>query len=122
MTDQKLSILLVEDNPLFQNIMSDMLPSHELRIANNSKEALAKFSDTNPDIVFLDIALPDGNGQDLLIKMREIKKDAYIIMTTASRLREDVIKSMNEGAEGYIMKPFSEEMINEAIKEYIESC
>jgi DNA-binding NtrC family response regulator len=97
-----------------------MLEGYDLLSAVTYQEGLAKYKENTPEITFLDISLPDGSGHDLLKEIRRITPDAYVIMMTASRIREDILQSMKEGAEGYIMKPFSSEMVKECIKEYYE--
>jgi len=118
--EKKLSILLVEDNGMFLNIAEEMLKGHNVISTETAKEGMDAYENEGPDITFLDIELPDGNGHEILKRIKEINKDAYVIMMTKSRLKDDVIKSMEEGAEGYITKPFSEGMIMQCIKEYHE--
>jgi two-component system chemotaxis response regulator CheY len=117
---EKLNILLIEDNGMFLTIAEEMLAGHEVFPARTFKEGWDEYNKNQPDITFLDIALPDGSGQDLLSQIKGVNPDSYVIMMTSSRLREDVMKSMEHGAEGYIMKPFSEEMIQQSIKEYYD--
>jgi two-component system chemotaxis response regulator CheY len=117
---KNLSILIVEDNGMFLTIAQEMLPEHDVITAGSAKDGLALYKKHNPDIVFLDITLPDGNGHDVLGEIKKINKDAYVIMLTASRLKDDVIKSMDEGAEGYVMKPFSDGMIHQCIEEFLK--
>lgn len=121
MTDTpKLKILAIEDNNMFINIVAELLPDHSIKGAHTAEEGLKKYKEFMPDITFLDIALPDGNGHDLLIQIRQQYPDAYVVMMTASRLKEDILQSMQEGAQGYIIKPFSSEMLNGCVKEYFE--
>jgi len=118
--EKKLSILLVEDNGMFLNIAEEMLKGHKVIAAETAQKGVDAYKKENPDITFLDIALPDGNGHDILKKIKTMNEDAYVVMMTASRLKDDVLKSMGEGAEGYITKPFSEGMVKQCIKEYHE--
>lgn len=116
----KLKILLVEDNGIFLNIVSELLSDHIVKGAKTIEEGMDKYKQFKPDITFLDIALPDGSGHDLLLKLKDYDKSAYVIMMTASRLKEDILKSMDEGAQGYVVKPFASDMLNECLKEYYE--
>ena len=117
---QKLKVLLVEDNGMFFNIVSEMLTEHDVVGEKTAAAGVEKYKEFRPDITFLDISLPDGNGHDILVKIKEIDPEAYVIMMTASRLKEDILQSMDEGAQGYIVKPFSSDMMAESIKEYRE--
>jgi DNA-binding NarL/FixJ family response regulator len=118
--NKKLSILIIEDNGMFLNIAEEMLSEHKVISATNAKEGLETYKKSKPDITLLDISLPDGNGHDVLKEIKKINPSAYIVMMTASRLKDDVLKSMDGGAEGYIMKPFSNEMIHECVNEFYE--
>jgi two-component system chemotaxis response regulator CheY len=115
---QKLSILIVEDNNMFLEIASEMLTEHKVIAVTSAEEGIMAYKQNKPDITLLDIALPDGNGHDVLKEIKQINPEAYVVMMTASRLKDDVLKSMDAGAEGYIMKPFSDGMVNECINEF----
>ncbi len=118
--NKKLKILLIEDSGMFLTIMSELLVGHQIIVAKTAKEGWGNYKKFKPDMIFLDLALPDGHGNDLLLKIKENDKNAYIIMLTASRLKEDIMQSMQAGAQGYVIKPFSSQMINQCIKEYFE--
>lgn len=64
-----------------------------------------------PDILFLDIHLPDVNGLDLIGRIKAIDKDAYIIMLTADSTAENVKKAISGGAIGFIAKPFEKKTL-----------
>ena len=118
MTHDALTILLIEDNPMFYPLAKKALEGHELLTAGTAEKGISLFKKYTPHIVFLDINLPDGNGHDVLKELREIIPDAYVIMLTGSRLIDDITRSYDQGANGYIIKPFSKERIVEAIAEY----
>ncbi len=117
---EKLNILIIEDNNIFHNILAEILPEHNILTAKTASDGLVSFRANKPDIVLLDIALPDGNGQDLLLRIREMNDKQYVVMMTASRLKEDILQAMQSGAQGYIIKPFSRDMIEGCIKEFFE--
>jgi len=115
---KKLSILLVEDNGMFLNIAEEMLSEYNVTSVKTAKEGVQSYKKNKPDITFLDIALPDGSGHEVLTDIKELNPEAYVVMMTGSRLKDDVLKSLEEGAEGYITKPFSEGTIKQCVKEY----
>ena len=117
---EKLSILVIEDNGMFLSIAEQMLSGHNVIPVKTAKEGLLKFKSEKPNMVFLDISLPDGTGHELLKEMKTIDPEAYVIMLTSSRLREDVISSMDAGAQGYIIKPFSSGILEQSITEYYQ--
>ena len=118
--NKKLRILLIEDNGIFFNIVSELLADHKVAGAKTASDGLKQYNEFKPDITLLDIVLPDGNGHEILGKIRQMDKNAYVVMMTASRLKEDILQSQSEGAQGYIIKPFSSDMLNECINEYYE--
>lgn len=117
---KKLKILLIEDNGMFLNIVSEMLTDHDVVGEKTAADGLARYKKFKPDITFLDITLPDDNGHNVLLKIIGMDKEAYVVMMTASRLKEDILQSMEEGAQGYVVKPFSGNMMDECLKEYYE--
>ena len=115
---EKLTILLVEDVTMFLSIACELLKEHDVKTAKTVKEALESYHRYKPDITFLDIKLPDGNGHDVLREIKLVDKDAFVMMVSASRSQEDIDKATEQGAHGYIMKPFSMDGIQEAIAQY----
>lgn len=105
--DDKLSILIVEDDLVYLRLAVDVLQGHPRHTAHTAKEGLEIFEQIQPDITFLDIGLPDANGLDLLAMMKKICPEAFIVMVTASHVAEDVEKAKYLGAAGYVAKPFS---------------
>ncbi len=71
-----------------------------------------------PDIVFLDIELPDIEGHRLAQLLKAIDPNAYIVMVTANNYAEDVAKAIENGAKGFIVKPYSKDKIIEAIVKF----
>jgi DNA-binding response OmpR family regulator len=116
--DKKLSILVIEDNGMFLKIAGEILAEHNVILVSDAQQGLEAYKKNNPDITLLDISLPDASGHDVLKDIKKINPSAYVVMMTASRLKNDVLKSMERGAEGYIMKPFSDGMIHECVNEF----
>jgi two-component system chemotaxis response regulator CheY len=118
MTDKKLKVLAVEDDALYQSIMGEMLAEHETLFAADVKSAIQSYKDFTPDVVFLDINLPDGSGYDVLKEIFAINKDAFVVMITGSNLQKDVKESLALGAKGYVVKPFSKVQVEACIAKY----
>ena len=103
-----MDILLVEDN---ENIISGLIytfnkNNYNLIPKTSIKEAKYYLEDNNPELIILDVMLPDGNGFDLY-KNHIKDKNIPIIFLTARDNEEDVINGLNLGAEDYMIKPFS---------------
>lgn len=101
-------ILLVEDDPIISAALHRSLSdaSHVVRTANRATQALRMVTDDRPDLVILDLGLPDIDGADALRMMRSVS-DVPVIVATARRSEGDIIRLLNDGADDYVTKPFS---------------
>jgi CheY-like chemotaxis protein len=116
-----LTVIVVEDEPLLAKFLRQYLSLEgmEARLAGNREEILAAFNAPPlPDLVLLDVMLPDADGFDILLKMRRhpVLKSVPVIMLTAKATRESVLKGLAGGADGYITKPFEAEALINAVK------
>jgi two-component system, OmpR family, response regulator len=114
------SVLVVDDDPELQRALKFLLTMEKFapRPASNRDEILeALRAQPLPDVVLLDIGLPDINGFDILARMRQHPQLKYIpvIMLTGSAQREDVLRGLVGGADGYITKPFDRDVLLTAI-------
>ena len=78
--------------------------------------AIDLYEKVKPDLVILDILMPDMNGLEALKKIREIDPDARVLMCTASEQSSHVQEALSLGAKGYIVKPFTKEVILSTIE------
>jgi two-component system response regulator RegX3 len=101
-------VLLVEDEASiaepFAGILAD--EGFEPLIARTAADGLAKYEEVGPDVVILDIALPDGDGRDVCRELRRAS-DVPILMLTARGTETDRIVGLELGADDYVVKPFS---------------
>jgi len=100
-------ILLVEDNEEIQAANKDMLEllGYEVTLAMNLAEARNKLKYKSPDVIVLDIMLPDGNGLDFLTELRA-QSQIPVLMLTAMGTSEDTVAGFSTGADDYIAKPY----------------
>lgn len=115
-----LVVLVVEDYMLFSKEMKHALPQHKVIFARTVEDAKARYEEHLPDITFLDIDLPDGDGFELLDYIREREPKAYIVILTGSKLQKDITASQQKGAHGYIIKPFTRSQIERYVEEYLQ--
>jgi len=101
------TILLVEDNPKVMRNNTTLLKSRGARVmtAGNLNEARLKLSEQLPDLVVLDIMLPDGSGLDFLRELRR-QSTLPVLLLTAKGKSEDVVTGLSLGADDYIAKPY----------------
>ena len=106
----KTLILIVEDDIPVQNLMMTTLKSHDYKylVAGDGETAIIETASHNPDIVLLDLGLPDMDGVDVIRKIRTWSNVPIIILSARS---EDVdkIEALDAGADDYLTKPFSVE-------------
>ena len=117
---ETISIVVVEDEPHLAKFLKQYLSfeGYDARIAGNRDEILAALRQAPaPDLVLLDVMLPDADGFDILLKMRAhpILKSVPVIMLTAKATRAAVLRGLASGADGYITKPFEVDALIKAV-------
>lgn len=104
----KTSILVVEDDAPVRNLITTTLKAHDYRYltAPNGERAILEASSHNPDIVLLDLGLPDMDGMKVIRKIRSWS-NMPIIVISAKCEDADKIEALDTGADDYLTKPFS---------------
>lgn len=103
----KAQILIIDDEPQIRKLLEIALQSNDYRVikAENAKEGLIAVASHPPDLILLDIGLPDENGHSVLQKLREWYNNPIIILSVQSG-EEDIVKALDNGANDYLVKPF----------------
>lgn len=112
-------IMLVDDSRFMRSLIKTILQHHgydSFIEAENSEQAIALYRLVQPDIIFLDITLPDMNGIECLKTIMGIDKDANVIMCSAMGQSVYISEAYDAGAKDYIVKPFQSDRIMAAIK------
>ena len=106
----KALILAVEDDPPIRNLITTTLKAHDYRFlsAANGETAIMLASSHNPDIILLDLGLPDIDGVELITKIRSWSNVPIIVISARSE-DDDKISALDAGADDYLTKPFSVE-------------
>lgn len=101
-------ILLIEDDTMIINFLSLALKTqgYELTVETTGKGGIEAFKNLNPDIIILDLGLPDIDGNDVIIEIRKMSQ-IPILIVSARELEQDKIMALDAGANDYITKPFS---------------
>ncbi len=118
---EALSAVVVEDEPTLAKFIQTYLSfdGFSVRLAANRTEIVAELSKPPiPDLVLLDVLLPDADGFDILLRLRQHKAlhNVPVIMLTGKATRESVLKGMAAGADGYVTKPFDAESLMRAVR------
>jgi DNA-binding NtrC family response regulator len=116
------TILLIEDNlPLARTYESYLTQAnYNVTPATTASEATQYLTDSEFDIILLDILLPDGSGLDLLKKLMDKGCNSSIIMITADASIDQAIESMRVGAQDYLVKPFSADRLRTTISQVLD--
>ncbi|MCL1466546.1 response regulator transcription factor [Argonema galeatum] len=101
-------ILVVDDDPAVRNLIQRFLSkqNYQMESAVDGKTAIAVFEQFNPDLVILDVNLPDANGYNLCQEMQS-RTGVFVLMLTSRTDEADKITGFSKGADDYITKPFS---------------
>ncbi len=106
----RMSVILVDDNELTRAALRLMLAGDEYDIigeAASGRSAIDIILKLKPDIVCLDIKLPDINGLDVLQAIKDALPDVVVLMVTSSNDLPTIKRAISEGAAGFIVKPFT---------------
>ncbi|HEY9858781.1 MAG TPA: response regulator transcription factor [Candidatus Obscuribacterales bacterium] len=101
-------ILVVDDDPAVRNLIHRFLAkqNYQMESAEDGKTALTLFEQFDPDLVILDVNLPDANGYNLCQEMQG-RTNVFVLMLTSRTDEADKIRGFSQGADDYITKPFS---------------
>jgi len=115
------TVLVVDDDADLQKLIGMFLrlEGFQTRSALKRDDVLAGLRQSPiPDLILLDVQLPDANGFEILVKLRQhpVLKSMPVIMFTGESTREAVLKGLQAGADGYVTKPFEPEAVVSAVK------
>lgn len=117
-----IDVLVVDDDFMVASIHSAFVDRttgfRTVGVAHTGREALEKVAYLRPQLVLLDIYLPDMNGVSVLNKLRTNEVDADVLVITAAQDQETVMKALRGGVFGYILKPFDESSLQDKLNEY----
>jgi DNA-binding response OmpR family regulator len=103
------SVLAIEDDPDVRGLLHTLLgrEGYVVHEAGTGKDGLRAFHEARPDVVILDIALPDLDGWEVLSRIRDLS-DAPVLVLTARSEEGDRVRGLNAGADDFLSKPFSQ--------------
>ena len=114
----KKRILIVDDSFYMRTMLKNMLTDAGYEVvgeAPNGQTALQLAKETTPDLITLDVILPDNTGLDVLKGIKQDQPDMKVILVSAVGQEVIVNEAIENGAFAYIVKPFSEEKVLEAV-------
>lgn len=103
----KAEILVIDDEPQIRKLLEIILESNDYkpRLASNGKEGIIMAANHPPDLILLDLGLPDKSGHDVLTELRTWFQKAIIILSVRES-EEDIVTALDHGATDYLTKPF----------------
>ena len=116
------NVLIVDDAIFMRKMLSDILSKDGHKVvgeAENAKEAVELYSQLKPDVVTLDIIMPEINGVDAINAIRKITekdKKAKIVMVSAIGQQEQVVEAIQAGSKEFIVKPFQPSQVTAAVR------
>lgn len=111
-------ILIVDDSFYMRTMLKNMLTDAGYEVvgeAANGQQAVELAASTKPDLITLDVILPDNTGLDVLKGIRQNDPDVKVVMCSAVGQEVIVNEALESGASAYIVKPFSEEKVLEIV-------
>ena len=115
-------VLICDDAAFMRVMIQDILTKNGYEVvgeAENGIKAVEKYTETKPDLVMMDITMPEMDGIQALKKIKEADPGATIIMCSAMGQQAMVIESIQSGAKDFIVKPFQADRVLEAVKKAI---
>ena len=105
---EKQTILIIEDDRAISNFISRALTANDYRAitAFTGKAGLSLFFSHGPDLVLLDLGLPDMDGLEILAQLRDLPREVPIIIISARDRESEKVRALDMGADDYVVKPF----------------
>jgi two-component system chemotaxis response regulator CheY len=119
-----LNILVVDDSLIMRRNISKIIESLGHRVVGEAKdglESITLYSKLKPDLVTMDITMPEMDGITAVKELKKIDKNAKIIMVTSHGQEEMVIHAIRNGASGYLLKPINVVKLRDSIRKVFPS-
>jgi len=111
-------VLVVEDDTLTRRVVVGVLgENYAIITEENARGAIASYLLYAPDVVFLDIGLPDIDGFTALDQIMTVDPDAFVVMFSSHNDTQNINKALTAGAKGFVSKPFKKETLNSYIQD-----
>ena len=125
MSDKKsFKLMIVDDSNIMRRRIERSNQFDELELvgtASNGLEALEMFKKTDPDVVTMDLTMPQMDGIECISKLVALKPAVRILVISALADKATAVEAMERGANGFLNKPFTDRQLNEAIAELLTS-
>ncbi|WP_026504253.1 response regulator [Butyrivibrio sp. NC3005] len=116
------NVLICDDAAFMRMMIKDILSKNGYNVvgeAENGAKAVEKYNELKPDLVLMDITMPEMDGIQALKKIKEGDANAKVIMCSAMGQQAMVVEAIQSGAKDFIVKPFQADRVLEAVKKVI---
>jgi two-component system chemotaxis response regulator CheY len=116
-------ILVVDDTTFMRKMATDCLTQHGHTVvgeAVNGRDGIEKYRELQPDIVMMDLNMPEMSGIEAIKEILRINPEAVLLVCTTSNQQEHIADALAAGAKGYLTKPFNSDRLNDVIRKYAE--
>jgi two-component system chemotaxis response regulator CheY len=117
------TILVVDDAAFMRMMIRDILAKqgYDIHEAVNGRDAVEKYEEIRPDLVTMDITMPEMSGLDALREIREQDEAARVLMVSAMGQQKMIVEALEAGAMDFLVKPFQPTKVLETVKKCLQS-
>jgi two-component system chemotaxis response regulator CheY len=117
------TILVVDDAAFMRMMIRDILAKEGYTIheAVNGRDAIEKYDELRPDLVTMDITMPEMNGLEALKEIRDKDGDARVLMVSAMGQQKMIVEALEAGAMDFLVKPFQPTKVLETVKKCLQA-
>lgn len=119
------TVLIVDDAEFMRVMLREILEDMGLEVvgeAADGAEAIEQFRRSTPDLVLLDITMPNMDGAEALESILQQDPDTLVVMITALGQKDQVLSAIKAGARDFIIKPFDQERVQDTLSRLLASC
>jgi two-component system, chemotaxis family, chemotaxis protein CheY len=113
--------IIADDESIVRRLIRLLLMDMQCNVideASNGKDAISKYDMLRPDLMFIDINMPDIDGLSVLEAILGINKNAFAVIVSANSTADNVRQAIQSGAQGFIVKPFTPKKFHDIINKY----
>jgi len=122
---EPLKLLIVDDSNIIRRRIERCQHQERIKVvgtAANGREAISMFTKTQPDLVTLDLTMPEMDGIDCVERLIEINPGVLILVVSALADKATAVEAIRRGANGFLCKPFTDRQLNDALIELLEGA
>ncbi len=118
----ELNVLVVEDEPTMRQMLTEMLyavGATRVVETGDATTGMEAFGSDTFQIIMLDLGLPDRDGHDVMKEIKQQDRQQHVVLVTADDSIESIQRAITAGANGYVVKPYSREKIQDVVNNYM---